>query len=321
MKNNEFQELVDQNLSGLVWDEKKRFMVLQAVSEEEKPMKKKVSMTFILVAAIICLSVTALAAGLIFANRISVKQTAEQAVYNKYGVTDTMLASFFSSKVEEKSDKEATVVFSGTYAVLGDYTVDIRDGKADASWSFEGRDTSGMFDAEAWGLEQLQEMLRATTTDHDVTSFFHKAEEIEKKIKAENGPEDAERKELQPAGKAEAMAAAAKAGRSAEDLILLAKDAIAEAYRMTPEQRAKLESPYETEDIEREDIEDWLVTYYTEEGNPLFEVRIGLQQQQADGNEEFPPFTEKDGFYFVTINVETGVIENIEYETDLNGNG
>ena len=117
------------------------------------------------------------------------------------------------------------------------------------------------------------------------------------------------------------MDAAAKAGRSEEDLILLAKDAIAEAYRMTPEQRAKLESPYETEDLEREDIEDWLVTYYTEEGNPLFEVRIGLQQQQADGNEEVPPFTEKDGFYFVTINVETGVIENIEYYTDLNGNG
>ena len=50
-------------------------------------------------------------------------------------------------------------------------------------------------------------------------------------------------------------------------------------------------------------------------------MRIGLQQQDAAGDDEFPPFTEKDGFYFVTINVETGVIENIEYETDLNGNG
>ena len=149
MKNNEFQELVDQNLSGLVWDGQKRFKVLQAVSEEEKPMKKKVSMTFILVAAIICLSVTALAAGLIFANRVSAQQRAEKAVCDKYGVTDSMLSAFFTCYVEEKSDKEATVVFSGTYAVLGDYTVDIRDGKADASWSFEGRDTSGMFDAEA----------------------------------------------------------------------------------------------------------------------------------------------------------------------------
>ena len=65
MKNNEFKELVDQNLSGLVWDERKRQKVLHALSEEEKPVKK-VSTTFILIAAIVCLSVTALAAGLIF---------------------------------------------------------------------------------------------------------------------------------------------------------------------------------------------------------------------------------------------------------------
>ena len=103
-------------------------------------------------------------------------------------MTDTMLASFFSSEVDEKNDGEATVVFSGTYAVLGDYTVDIRDGRADASWSFEGRDTSGMFDAEAWGLEQLQEMLRVTTTDHDVTAFFHKAEEVEKEDQSGKRP-------------------------------------------------------------------------------------------------------------------------------------
>ena len=40
MKNNDFQELVDQNLSGLVWDERKRQRVLHAVSEEEKPVRK-----------------------------------------------------------------------------------------------------------------------------------------------------------------------------------------------------------------------------------------------------------------------------------------
>ena len=321
MKKNEFQELVDQNLSGLVWDEQKRFQVLQAVSEEEKPMKKKVSMTFILVAAIICLSVTALAAGLIFANRISVKQTAEKAVYDKYGVTDTMLASFFSSEVEEKTDGEATVVFSGTYAVLGDYTVDIKGGKADASWSFEGKDTSGMFDAEAWGLEQLQEMLRVTTTDHEVSAFFHKAQEMSRKIQAENGQENASQGETRPEGKAEAKAAAEKAGRSEADLILLAKDAVAEACQMTAEQRAKLQDPYELGDLTPEDIEDWLITYYMKDGKPMFEVRLGLQQQETAGDEEFPPFSEKDGNYFVTINAETGVIENIEYETELNGNG
>ena len=68
MKNHDFQELVDQNLSGLVWDERKRRTVLYAISEEEKPVKK-ISTTFILVAAILCISVTALAAGLIFSQK------------------------------------------------------------------------------------------------------------------------------------------------------------------------------------------------------------------------------------------------------------
>ena len=320
MKNNEFQELVDQNLSGLVWDEQKRQKVLHALSEEEKPVKK-FSATFILVAAIICISVTALAAGLIFSNRISVKQTAEKAVFEKFGVTDTMLASFFNSDVEENADGESTVVFSGFYYPLGDYTVSVKDGKAEASWSFDGRDTSGMFDADVWGLEQLQEMLRITTTDHEVSSFFHKAQEIEKKSTPEDNQANKSQGEIRPAGKAEAKAAAEAAGRSEADLLALAKDAVAEAYRMTPEQRAMLRNPYELEDLEPEDIEDWFVSYYMKDGEPCFEVQLILRQQSSADDDEFPPFSEKDGLYYVTINVETGVIENIEYDTDLNGNG
>lgn len=38
MKKHEFRELVDQNLSGLVWDEEKRQTVLYAVQKEEKPV-------------------------------------------------------------------------------------------------------------------------------------------------------------------------------------------------------------------------------------------------------------------------------------------
>ena len=53
MKKFDFQELVDQNLSGLVWDEGKRRTVLQAVRKEERPVKK-LSTTFILIAAIVC---------------------------------------------------------------------------------------------------------------------------------------------------------------------------------------------------------------------------------------------------------------------------
>ena len=93
MKNNDFQELVDQNLSGLVWDERKRRIVLHAVSEEEKPVKK-ISTTFILIAAIICISVTALAAGLVFSGRFDAVKVAEKTINDSYGITNDMLGTF-----------------------------------------------------------------------------------------------------------------------------------------------------------------------------------------------------------------------------------
>ena len=107
MKKFDFQELVDQNLSGLVWDEGKRRAVLQAVRKEERPVKK-LSTTFILIAAIVCLSVTALAAGLVFSSRVDAAKLAEKAVADTYGVTEPMLSTFFSRTVTETADGGAT---------------------------------------------------------------------------------------------------------------------------------------------------------------------------------------------------------------------
>ena len=40
---NEFQKLVDRELSGLCWNERMRQKVLHALDEEEKPVKKKMT--------------------------------------------------------------------------------------------------------------------------------------------------------------------------------------------------------------------------------------------------------------------------------------
>ena len=325
MKNNEFKELVDQNLSGLVWDERKRQKVLHALSEEEKPVKK-VSTTFILIAAIVCLSVTALAAGLIFANRVTTQQIAEKAVYDQYGLTSTMLGAYFSPSINEKADSEATVVYKGSYYVLGDYTVEIKDKKATVSWSHDGEDTSGMFDAEAWGLEQLQEMVRIATTEHEISAFSYKALAIDEK---HNNPDNRENNPMETSeqlGKEKAMAAAKAAGRSKDDLIALAKDAVTEAYALTSEQREKLYDPYVNpfdpqEPVDPEDVEDWFIAYYMKDEKPIFSIQLTLQQKEAGESDDYPPYTEKDGYYWVYINVETGIIEDIQYEPDLNSNG
>ena len=48
---------------------------------------------------------------------------------------------------------------------------------------------------------------------------------------------------------------------------------------------------------------------------------ISLQQQTSGDPRVFPPFTEWDGVYWVSVNVETGVIEDILYDSLLGGNG
>ena len=61
---------------------------------------KKISTTFILIAAIICLSVTALAAGLIFSPKYEATKVAGSALKEQYGITDE-LQSLFTRTVTE----------------------------------------------------------------------------------------------------------------------------------------------------------------------------------------------------------------------------
>ena len=145
MKNHEFQELVDQNLSGLVCDERKCQKVLNAI----------------LVAAILCISVTALAAGLIFSPRYDAVRIANQTMEEKYGITADLLSLFYR-EVKENGDGTATVTFSipdtASFPTdrIGEYSVTVSGNKGTASWSKDGMNTSGGLSAEAYGTEQLQ---------------------------------------------------------------------------------------------------------------------------------------------------------------------
>ena len=58
---------------------------------------KKLSTTFILIAAIVCLSVTALAAGLVFSSRVDAAKLAEKAMADTYGVIIVMPDGGFDS--------------------------------------------------------------------------------------------------------------------------------------------------------------------------------------------------------------------------------
>ncbi len=320
MKKLEFRELVDQNLSGLVWDEAKRRTVLQAVRKEEKPVKK-LSATFILMAAIVCLSVTALAAGLVFSSRVDASRLAEKAVADTYGVTEPMLSTFFSRTVTETADGGMTVAYSGIdflNEVLGTYTVAVKDGAAAALWSHDGESTSGLFDAEAWGKEQLEEMLRTAAERHDLSAFSEKAKAIAAKHKAASG-ELPEGSAWEKTGEAEALAAAKASSYSEEDLLALAKDAVVSVYQLTDDQAKMLKFVFELEDM-ADYTADYLY-YHLKDGKPVLTIMLSLQQRPADNSSAFPPFTPGDGVYWVDVNVETGTIEDLLYDSLLGGNG
>ena len=160
-------------------------------------------------------------------------------------------------------------------------------------------------------------MMRISSEKHEVQEFAGKAEAIAKRHDASSYRPASTG--YYKAGEEEAKAAAEASGRTGEDLSLLAIEGAALAYDLTPEQREMLLPPDKT-DLPANDLGDYMY-YHMQDGKPVYTVRLSLHQKFSDDPNVFPPFTEKDGVYWVDVNVETGMIENILYDTELGGNG
>ncbi|MBQ9408843.1 MAG: hypothetical protein IJU28_05570 [Clostridia bacterium] len=314
MKNNDFRELVDRDLSGLVWDEQKRQRVRFAIHGEEKNMKK-FSTTFILVAVILGLTISALAAGigLIFSKKVDNDKLADDSLLTKYGITSEML-SFFSRSYEE-NEGDVVIRYEGVHPftyVLGTYTVMIKDGKAEADWNHKESETSGGFAADAWGAEQLSEMLRISHETHNVSQFAQTALMIAAKhnttptaglIPELIGNADGEQ-ELEERRQAEAAQGAAKL--SVPEMEKLAREAISLRYGFDTEQAACL--------MCQEDNGRYLL--FGDDALPCYEFffTLGFLEDGYQGASGV-------GVYHVTVNVVNGTIEDILYDSDLAGEG
>lgn len=101
----------------------------------------------------------AVAAGLTRSAKYDAKLLAHQALEEKYGFTRDM-DSFFTCSVEE-ADGQTVVTYRANADIgdfawkLGDYTVTIRDGKAEASWSNDGEAVGGDFSSDVWDTALL----------------------------------------------------------------------------------------------------------------------------------------------------------------------
>ncbi len=309
MKNHDFQELVDLNLSGLVWDERKRQKTLRAVSEEEKPVRR-ISRTFILAAVIVCLSVTAaLAVGLTFSKKVDNAKLAEEALLREYGVTSEMHTFFNRSDGEEEGFPAVYYEGAEPFAyVLGRYTVLIKNGRADAFWSWDGEDVSDGFHGEAWGAEQLSEMIRISQDDQ----LFLPLVQIAENIARAHGAYAAGQPAVNGVGietylqklRSDAEKAENAARLSIPEMEEIAREALAVRYNFTAEQAENLIC------VE----ENGCYSLFGSEETPCYDFWFYLGSE--DGGQGLG-----SGVYTATINVENGTVEDTLYDSALAGKG
>ena len=249
---------------------------------------------------LVCLLAAAVSAsGLVFSARAKARIAAEKALYDRYGITFDML-SYFNSAFHENGDGTSTMFYEGVEDlafVLGRYDVRVKDDAVqDVTWSHDGEDTSKGFESAAWGTEQLNKMLEMNRATWSMEGFMPYID----KINAENGFAVDEQPE---------------------------PEADEEAF-MNAKRQARDQSRYSSEELDRrareDEVEDDLMSYGPEEdGTPCYWRTLFLIQNPDPENpyafHENP--TEKDGTYFVIINVRTGVIEDVEYDTGVGGNG
>ena len=281
-----------------------------------KPGKK--FYTGVAVLVVICLlAAAASASGLVFSARAKARIAAEKALNDKYGITYDML-SYFISEFYENGDGTGTMSYEGLEDmafVLGRYDVRVKDDTVlDVTWSHDGEDTSKGFESAAWGTEQLKEMVEINRETWSMEGFTPYID----KINAENGfvLEEQPMPEVDDETFMNAKRQARDQSRySAEELDRMILEAAAMQYQLTPEQAGMMTY---------DEVEDPLMSYGMEDdGTPCYWRTLFLVQDPDPEN----PYdfhdnpTEKDGTYYVIINVRTGVIEDVEYDTGVGGNG
>ena len=128
---------------------------------EDKPTHARPKRMVWLAAALVLVlaAAVAVAAGLTRSAKYDAKLLAHHALEEKYGFTRDM-DSFFTCSVEE-ADGQTVVTYRANADIgdfawkLGDYTVTIRDGKAEASWSNDGEAVSDDFSSDVWDTALL----------------------------------------------------------------------------------------------------------------------------------------------------------------------
>ena len=327
MKNKEtLQAAMDRRLSFLDELPSCRPALMQRIAQEEAPvMKRKISVGLVFALVLVSLSVIALATGLILSPRVSATRAADLALAEKYGITDE-LQSFFGREEEELPDGTVKVTYFGAgslEATLGTYTVLVKDGKADISWSLEGKNTAGGYEAEAWGLEQLKQMAEDSHDEKLKAAFMDKSFEVYSQLHPDDeevpveAPDPETFEEYHARREGEKSSALDATKLSEEDMIALGREFILSTYSLTDSEVERLE--LYTNSYETDDANHW---YETVNGKPCFLVEYLLDEEGVtDEMLNDPNYYRMNSYFKVFVNVETGIIEQYEFSNGLGGIG
>ena len=289
------------------FEERQAKLLLSLTQKEEKPiMKRKMSAALVFAVVLVLLSVSAFAASLVFSPRADAGKLANRALLEKYGITDKMMTLFYR-ETTENADGTATVVYSPAdhifilwNDILGSYTVIVKDGKAQASWSHDGEEITDGLESKVWGATQLEKLITeyGPTMEYLLDTYGDPIPQTP----PTPFPSEAEIQEIHDR---EAREAQERARLSLEQCKQIALDAIIAEYGLTLEQQKELHF------VEGDVMNGMLLTMWN--GQPV--SRMEYQRGHADG------WQEKDGIYVVFVNVENGQVEDMIYDSALAGNG
>ena len=277
---------------------------------EERPARRmSMRKAAALAACMVMLATAAIAgaAGMLFSNEYDAVRLAHRALAEEYGITEEM-QTYFAQEVSEENGV-TTIVFSGMTGmrhVLGEYTVTIKDGDATVSWSKDGESTEGELDAHAWGAKQIEILLEMAKQEQGFSRGYHKAQEIRAQMDGEELTVS-----ITKGGDAtivmldDAQLDQASISVSEEEAISIAKKAFAEEYGLTQQQLDQM--------LYEKDYAGY--TYAVKDGVTICEVWFWLHQ------DEDVVHSDGDGLYWARINAQSGVVEEMMYDSALAGNG
>lgn len=318
MKNDSPRGLLNQELKTVEWSQHDMLTVLRAADHGGyRSMKATTKLVLTMMISLALMATTALAATLLFSPRYDALQLADQALLEKYGITEKMQPALHHNITE--ADGAVVVTYEMVDGIVmrenrfGVYTVTVRDGKAEAAWSMDGLETAGGLEAPAWGSEQLLMYVQKTARVWGYMESHGMLQNAPMVTPAPAGIPDKWEQDKQTA--------LSMAQITLEDAVAIGREAVIVRYGLTEQQAAML---VRFDDSDRDGCSDES-TYEIVDGRPLVNLFFHLTQNPGhtrdDGYYEPGVWAEKDGIYVVTINLLDGAVEDIYYDTGLMGNG